>query len=290
LGGEFVALVLIAAALLAAVLMTAPRGRHNNSDATKHAPSQTSAEFSDLIDAIRSEGRALRKEEEREDDRRSVIDSISTAVLIATLGVLAYTCWAIIQQVEEMKKVYGPIAQQAAASAKQAETAAADAVANQRAWIGPTAANIAEEPVIGRPIKVNVVYINSGRTPAPLSNLIYTHSFSKLEWDGMSACVSLRDFQKRCISTPFTSAITVAWPTVGQNNYTENYPSSNNSDPKPVVMDHDIQSGSEVVATIGCYVYRTRSLTHHTSLCYFATPGNVHAGPLNICPCGNDAD
>jgi hypothetical protein len=89
----------------------------NNRD--QNISKSANPEFAALIEAIREEGRAYRKEEYREDDRKTVVDFLNTLFLILTFFVLAYTCYAIIQQVHEMQRAYGPISDQAKNSADQ---------------------------------------------------------------------------------------------------------------------------------------------------------------------------
>ncbi len=70
-----------------------------------------------LVHAIRNEGRANRKEEQREDSRKQFLE-------IVTILLLALTLIAIFMQVHEMVKVYGPIQKSAEAAEKQAKAAA----------------------------------------------------------------------------------------------------------------------------------------------------------------------
>src|SRR5579863_386334 len=88
-----------------------------------------SDDFSALINAIHYEGAANRDEESREDWGKKVRDYITIGVLGLTLVALYKTYAAISDQVEEMRKVYAPIAE-------QARIAQDNIVADHRAWIG----------------------------------------------------------------------------------------------------------------------------------------------------------
>jgi hypothetical protein len=57
-----------------------------------------------FIETILEEGRSYRKKQYREDDREPVVDFLNTLFLIPTFCNLSYTCYAIIQQVIEMRK------------------------------------------------------------------------------------------------------------------------------------------------------------------------------------------
>jgi hypothetical protein len=89
------------------------------------------------------------------DHREHFYDQINISVLVGTLVVLGLTCWAILQQVEEMRKAYGPLNDQAAA-----------AKSSQRAWIAPVGFSLANATDAVDPLKALVVYQNVGREPA----------------------------------------------------------------------------------------------------------------------------
>src|SRR5690348_3124680 len=78
--------------------------------------SRPSADLSALIDVIREEGHAYRKEEQLEDSGKKVREWI-------TIGLIALTLIAVGWQVYEMVKVYEPIKAQAEASQRAAEAA-----------------------------------------------------------------------------------------------------------------------------------------------------------------------
>jgi|ERR1700719_3583395 uncharacterized protein YecT (DUF1311 family) len=114
--------------------------------------------FSSLIETIRDEGRAYRKEEQREDQGKRFREWITIILITMTFAAVCY-------QVYEMIKVYEPIREQAEAaksaanatkraadaattqseiatkqaeiSARQAENSDKALVQSQRAWIGP---------------------------------------------------------------------------------------------------------------------------------------------------------
>src|ERR1700744_1529410 len=53
----------------------------------------------------------------------------------------------------------------------QSEKSERALVLAQRAWVGPTIARVVGTPEIGKPLKINIQYANSGREPA--LNFIY---------------------------------------------------------------------------------------------------------------------
>jgi hypothetical protein len=86
-----------------------------------------------LIDTIKNEARRNRHQQHTEHHENIRRENITIGVLIVTFGALALTCWAIIQQVDEMRKAYKPIAGQATAINSQLEVMKEEG----RAWVGP---------------------------------------------------------------------------------------------------------------------------------------------------------
>jgi hypothetical protein len=74
-----------------------------------------------LIDTIRYEGIANRKEENREDNGKIFRDYLTILVLGITLIALWRTYWAISDQVDETRKDYKPIADSSSAAANTAD-------------------------------------------------------------------------------------------------------------------------------------------------------------------------
>ena len=127
------------AIIIAAVLRSPrhPKKRQqeaaSNKDRTPtdaHDPDRPSADFAALIDTIIAEGRAYRREEQREDRGKKRRDWVTIVLIGLTFGAV---CW----QVHEMIKVYDPIKTQADAakiSADAAKVASEAAVARFRKW------------------------------------------------------------------------------------------------------------------------------------------------------------
>jgi hypothetical protein len=84
-----------------------------------------SADFAALIDAITAEGRAYRKEEQREDRGKKFREWITIVLIALTFG-------AVSLQVHEMIKVYEPIREQAKAATDQAAAATIQAETEKR--------------------------------------------------------------------------------------------------------------------------------------------------------------
>jgi ABC-type nickel/cobalt efflux system permease component RcnA len=96
------------------------------------------------------------------DHREHFYDQINIMVLVSTLIVLAYTCWAILQQVNEMKKVYDPIEIQSKAANDQLDIMQQES----RAWIDLGATEFTNASSATEPLKVTAGYANFGRQPA----------------------------------------------------------------------------------------------------------------------------
>jgi len=124
------------------------------------------ADFAALINTIKSEGIAFRKEEQREDRGKKFREWITVVLVTLTLVAIGW-------QVHEMIKVYEPIRSQAEAARiqadaliKQVETSTKAMESAQRAWVGAENISLTSAPALGEPIDIWIHYQNSGREPA----------------------------------------------------------------------------------------------------------------------------
>lgn len=102
--------------------------RHTKKQPTKKDnPSSPPADFTALVDAIKTEGAAYRKEERREDRGKRFREWI-------TISLIGLTFVAVCLQVYEMIKVFTPVQVQAVASEKAA-TAAKESADATRAYV-----------------------------------------------------------------------------------------------------------------------------------------------------------
>jgi hypothetical protein len=107
----------------------APKG----SDTTQIEPNNrgVSADAAAIVDAMNRQEHANRAQAQLEDDRRRTLEQITMFIVFVTAG-------AIIMQVSEMRKIYGPISAQAKASLAAASAAhdQTDALlATNRPWV-----------------------------------------------------------------------------------------------------------------------------------------------------------
>jgi hypothetical protein len=251
-------------------------------------PNSPSADFAALINAIATQGGANREEEKREDNGRKFREWLTIILLMATVYLLN-------TQVTEMRKVYDPITRQAETSDLQAKTARDEYIANQRAWIGPTTAEITQPPISGQVISTTINYINSGKSPAGAGYYATARSFTKKDWNapppGAYACRALYSVKDICMGITDYNATTVVWPNISSGVYGLSTPADADSFPDQFVrFNDDLKAGDAIFVLIGCFVYNTASDTHHTAFCYYAQPGKVQQGALSICHCGNGAD
>jgi hypothetical protein len=149
------------------------RGEKEERESGEHIPNRPSADFAALIHAIKREGIAYRKEEQREDRGKKFREWTTIGLIFATFIAV---CW----QVHEMVKVYGPISEQAQAArdsakanveaaqaaTKQSENSDKALIEGQRAWVGPSNAQSDGDPIAGKSYDVIITYQNTGREPA----------------------------------------------------------------------------------------------------------------------------
>lgn len=193
-------------------------------------PKAVSPDFAALIDTMRSEGRAYRREEQREDRGKNIREWF-------TIALISMTFVAICYQVHEMIKVYEPIKEQADAAKIAADSTkrAADAATRQseiagrqadnsdkamlqaqRAWIGPRDARLESKPVVGQKNKFVVEYQNTGKEPA-LSFVFDATAVVATATEERDGTLSLKmtEYLSRCLSTPARGLAGVVFPTSG---------------------------------------------------------------------------
>jgi hypothetical protein len=237
-------------------------------------PEGLSADFSALIDAIAEEGQASRDEEKREDDLKQVREWLTIALLVSTVVLLGW-------QVSEMVKVYEPIQTQAEA-----------AITVQRAWIGPTDANIVGAIVVGQGIKATVQYANTGREPGTAFVPIALFKvFDLAAWNDGSAFKYINEFSNGCMSATSNNG-SVSFPTLGATQYQLHPDSNAESGPEAnrIVASQKLIDGAEVIALTGCLIYHSISKVHHTSFCFYYKAKESDLAHLTICTVGSNSD
>jgi hypothetical protein len=138
------------------------------------------AKIAAAIDTLSNAQQTQTSHEDR-NEKINVGMAILTIFLVFLTVVFTGLSWlAFREQLAEMKKVYGPVSDQADAAKKAAEATvkAADAatkqsensdkalIESQRAWVGPTNAKVDGAIEIGKPVTILTEYLNSGRGPA----------------------------------------------------------------------------------------------------------------------------
>jgi hypothetical protein len=285
-------------------------GREDERESGKDNPSGPSADFAALIDAIKREGVAYRKEEQREDRGKRFREW-------TTIGLIFVTFCAVCWQVHEMIKVYEPIRLQAEAAQKSAQAAsrAADAanaqaealgseaeavskqaaaaiaaakathdsmIAAQRAWIGPQNAAFSAEPKIGDQIDVTIQYLNTGREPG--TSFSYDIDPFAVQEQSPEFGQRVNPFMIGCFQKTEAPPGQVVYASTGFSNYNLNAKLAKE------LVDNDVISGQKVIVIQGCFVYITEQAVRHSFFCYFYKQGFTKLQNLNICPTGHNAD
>lgn len=259
--------------------MTSGKKGHNKPTQTAeyNKSNRPSGDFSALIDAIHYEGAANRSEESNEDSGKTVRDYITIAVLILTLIALYKTYAAISDQVEEMRKVYGPIAE-------QAKIAHDNIVADHRAWIGVSRGEI--DLAQDKPVHAKIKYNNTGRQPTPVSINVAIFPYTYDDWAiSGKAGKDITAAHDACFSVDDKIIPTVsAFPGTGPSEYQYDI---TNAD---ISMDKKFLSGDKVIVVFGCFLYKSYGQIRHTTYCGFDLSGTTVVQNLSFCGVGNDAD
>lgn len=254
-----------------------------------------SSDFSALVDTIKSEGRAYRKEEQREDQGKKFREWI-------TIGFIGLTFIAICYQVHEMIKVYEPIRDQAIATdesakattraanaatkqseiaTRQADSSDRAAIQAQRAWVGPSIVKIEGALEADKPIEISINYANSGREPA--LNFIYAIDVfaTTAEEDGRGVAAAKTEAHfKGCRDAKSLRPGQVIFPNAA-NSLTMT---------KDKIVDQAVIDGDKTVIINGCFLYKSFEIVRRTYFCYFYKAKATKPSNLNICTSGSGAD
>jgi hypothetical protein len=146
--------------------------RQNQQNRTQDQQNHTEAlvPVRDFIEQFK----AFREHQECSDDQASMRERFTLATLIATVIFTALTFIVFYLQLEEMRRAYDPIKNQAIAATNAADAAkeSADVAKktmqiDQRAWIGVESIDaIPRTPETGKTLSANVRMRNTGKTPA----------------------------------------------------------------------------------------------------------------------------
>jgi hypothetical protein len=262
--------------------------KRQDSERKKRERQQYEAQI-EIIGALNriSDQLAADEEAEKRDHRKQGCRDWATILLIFATVIVAGTGDVFFYgQLNEMAKAYIPIKTQADAAKE-----AADATLNaQRAWVGPMNASLDSKPTESQTIKITVEYTNSGKEPAiEVGRSLKFKIFRKLEKE----VGDLDDFalqeKNKCFLARVLQGAQVAFPAAS---YKEGVDTNSEmvSSEERLTATKGLAEGQDYLGIVGCFVYRTVDVYHHTSFCYFYQ-GTISEVPrLSICDAGNDAD
>ncbi len=282
-------------------------GRDQGPDAqVESEQNAVSPDFAALIDTMRKEGRANRKEESREDRGKRFREYLTLLFVIATTAGVFYQAYIFSGQLTEMKssgeqttKLIENNAVLAASAAKQAEATdkQADAmnasvevsreslIASGRAWVGPRLAKMTSPIEVGKPIELSIEYANSGREPA--LDFVYSvdgFSSSNAEEKRGTSFARLSIALNNCRATDSVPGGQVVFPSTGFSAYNLTLTIPNQT------IDQETIDGDKTLIVQGCFLYRSFKVIRHSYFCYFYRAKVTKPDNLNICTAGHYAD
>ncbi len=256
------------------------------------------------IDALRDAQAAQTNSEDGNEKKNQAINKATLVLVAFTVLFTGLSWWAFRSQLDEMKKVYGPVSEQADAAKKAADATvrAADAATKQsensdkalaqaqRAWIGPTYARIDGSIEIGKPFSVIIEYLNTGREPG-ISFAAAGDVFlgTQEEDDRGINLARVEAYFKGCRDANMAKGGQVIFPSVGGG-----IGGGNRYDftlgVKDSTVDQDFLDGKTILYVDGCLVYRSINVVRHSYFCYFYKSKLSKPASLSICQNGNGAD
>jgi hypothetical protein len=161
----------------------------------------------------------------------------------------------------------------------------------QRAWIGPANARLANTLAEGRDIHILIDVKNFGKEPA--IDFAYRNSALKgdlrdsfVEPPGETARQTNPAFKKKCMEISTKEPGQVIYPDGVANPLEEKIVKSDG------LGEHmaNLISGKEVLFLHGCFVYETVHQVRHAFYCYSYQAGVSKGLDMDVCRIGHDAD
>lgn len=293
----------------------------NERESGKRDEHGQSADITALIDAQSRQSEADREERRRQDRRKSFREWATIILLFLAIGATVIQAIIFHRQLDEMRKAYEPISQQASAASGQltvmqgqlremhhagaqtdklidanaklagaaqesADTAIKNLIATQRARVGTVDASIVKSE-IGTPIKGTAAYINGGREPAKISPNAAEYISTRDEWTNGKAVEDIIKRQQDCLGIPSIAGFRFAWPTTGFSTYLIHFPEGQIPQVGIIPWSDRINQGQDIVIVQGCIVYEAFGDIHHTAFCYFYDSRISDMAHLLICTVGN---
>ena len=234
-----------------------------------------SADAAALVDAITGQERTNRAQEKGEDDARRRRELI-------TILIIAITAVAIILQVNEMKRVYGPIRDQAGAAL----------VAN-RAWIAPRYVSFYGPITAGNPITVRTKFDNPGRIPAldvEFHTLFLSFGSHGQQPISVDAYRNKKFGANTSCESPVTNYMGVEYPASPQF---IDYSDSLFNQFRDNTIASFITNGTDILVLQGCFRYRTLDEWRWSKFCEYLEPvpgESIETWQFKYCADGNDAN
>jgi hypothetical protein len=154
---------------------------------------------------------------------------------------------------------------------------------SQRAWIAPMAANFSGQVVLGQPADYEVLYRNTGKTPAinvnhaEASNHIPMPNLDAGEYPNIPP-------NKTCLGLSPESGADILYPaTEGDYRLYRQLRSD--------AINADLRNKKSLEYIQGCFAYETMCRRHHSPWCFFLQPINgqpINAWPFKNCPHGRE--
>jgi hypothetical protein len=209
------------------------------------------------------------KEQYRRSDRDNASRSIITIVFIALTA--AFACgsdWIFYRQLSEMQT-------------------------ERRAWVGPVDANLPTDLLESGPVKIDVMYSNTGHEPGTnFAVVAFPKVFSQIEWNNGTAKEFIIAYRSLCFNIPSPANTRMVFPSTTSSSYVAHIDSSSTDFPEILRFkaSKTLVSGDDYLALVGCFVYHSIGIDHHTSFCYSYKAKETDRMHLNICTVGTDAD
>lgn len=263
---------------------------------------QRNAEQSDAASQIAAAINALRDAQQTQTSHEDTNEKINVGLAIVTIVLVFLTViftglsWcAFRDQLHEMQaagrqtqQITEATTEQARAATENAKTTRDAYVASQRAWVGPTTAKINGDFALGKPLKIEVGYLNTGREPAiDFAQTAEAFESNPIDEANGISMAKINSFFKGCREANVTHGGTVVFPSSGGFSPSGQILTVIKPDS---FLNQSMISGDSAIIVDGCFLYKSISIVHHSYFCFFYRANVTDRNGLNICQSGNGAD
>jgi len=259
---------------------------HRESEKREAADRDQTAIVAAALTAINNQLEAHNQRQDRTEKPKRWFDIATAGFVFATAVFTGLAWWVFRGQLDEMKKAYGPLEQ-------QAKIATDSLIAANRAWMAPSRAELDDAAIETGDLNFTIYYGYVGREPAlgfVAQQEINTVAAPTLPDQSLYSIFPKNTITDICEITRASDGAGTAYPSgLGDQRYTI----FAKADPTEMPNIQAVIKRTRAIFIHGCFAYFTFGIERKSEFCFLRLP-IVYSDPNKIgfkfvrCPYGND--